>query len=159
MIRFHTLRGEQWIPRRLDEVIAFFADARNLEGITPPWLRFRIVTRERICMSVGTQIRYRIRWHGVPINWITRIRRWEPPARFIDVQEAGPYGLWHHTHRFESKDGGTRMTDVVRHRLPFGVVGRIVHRLKVRRDIEGIFDYRRRRIREIFGIPPFPEPE
>jgi len=149
--RFHTLRREQWLPLPLAEVFAFFSDARNLGEITPPWLEFRILTPGPIRMAAGARIRYRLSWHGLPINWTTEIRRWDPPYGFVDVQLQGPYQLWHHAHRFESHGGGTRMTDVVRYRLPLGVIGKAVHLLKVRRDIEEIFDYRRHRIRELLA--------
>ncbi len=150
MIRFHTLRRHQWIPRPVDEVFQFFSDARNLEEITPPWLGFRILTPGPIRIAQGTRIRYRLRLHGIPLGWTTEIRQWKPLDRFVDVQLRGPYRLWHHTHRFVPKDGGTVMTDIVRYRLPLGIVGRLVHRLKVRRDLERIFDYRARHIRELF---------
>lgn len=134
--RFHTLRREQWIPRAIDEVFAFFADAGNLEAITPPWLGLRILTPGPIRIAAGTEVRYRLCWHGVPVSWTTEIRRWDPPYRFVDVQLHGPYRLWHHTRRFETGDGGTRMTDLVRYRLFFGLPGRAVHAMKVRRDVE-----------------------
>jgi ligand-binding SRPBCC domain-containing protein len=156
---FHTLRREQWIPRPLDEVFPFFSDARNLEELTPPWLGFRILTTGPILIAAGTRIRYRLAWHGLPVTWTTQIRRWDPPFRFIDVQLSGPYQLWHHTHRFETRDGGTRMTDVVRYRLPFGMIGRAVHTLKVRRDVERIFDYRFERIGERFAAAAVEEPK
>jgi hypothetical protein len=145
------LRRQQWIPRPVDEVFAFFSDARNLEELTPSWLHFRILTPGPIHIAEGTRIRYRLSLHGIPIEWTTEIRQWRPPFRFVDVQLSGPYRLWHHTHRLEPKDGGTRMTDVVRYRLPFGVIGRVMHAIKVRRDVERIFDYRFRRIQEVFG--------
>jgi ligand-binding SRPBCC domain-containing protein len=151
MNRFHTLRREQWIPRPIEELFAFFADARNLGELTPPWLGFRILTRGPIRLAAGAEIRYRLAWHSAPLNWTTEIRRWDPPFRFVDVQLSGPYRLWHHTHRFEAHDGGTRMADVVRYRLPLGAIGRAVHALKVRRDVERIFDYRFQRIGELFG--------
>jgi ligand-binding SRPBCC domain-containing protein len=150
LIRFHTLRREQWLPLPIDEVFTFFSEARNLEEITPPWLHFRILTPGPIRIAEGTRICYRLRLHGVPVGWETGIRRWQPPNRFVDVQLDGPYRFWHHTHRFEPKDGGTLMTDIVRYRLPLGTVGRVVHRLKVRRDVEKIFDYRARHIQEMF---------
>ena len=156
---FHTLRREQWIPRPLDEVFAFFSDARNLEEITPPWLEFRILTPGPIRIAAGTKLRYRLSLHGIPVRWTTEIRLWEPPFRFIDVQVSGPYRLWHHTHRFETRDGGTRMTDVVRYRLPFGMIGRAVHALKVRRDVDRIFDYRFERIGELFAGAAVEEPK
>jgi ligand-binding SRPBCC domain-containing protein len=156
---FHTLRREQWIPRPLDEVFPFFSDARNLEELTPPWLGFRILTTGPILIAAGTRIRYRLAWHGLPVTWTTQIRRWDPPFRFIDVQLSGPYQLWHHTHRFEAHTGGTRMTDVVRYRLPFGMIGRAVHTLKVRRDVERIFDYRFERIGELFAAAAVEKPK
>ncbi len=155
---FHTLRREQWIPRPLDEVFSFFCDARNLEELTPPWLGFRILTAGPISLAAGATIRYRLAWHGLPVTWTTQIRRWDPPFRFIDAQLRGPYQLWHHTHRFEAHAGGTRMTDVVRYRLRFGVIGRAVHALKVRRDVERIFDYRSERIGERFAAAAVEEP-
>lgn len=149
-MRFHTLRRQQWIPRPIDEVFAFFADAHNLEAITPPWLGFRILSQDTGSIVEGTQIRYKLHLHGIPIFWTTEIRRWNPPHSFVDVQLSGPYRLWHHTHRFESFGDRTRMTDIVRYRLPFGILGRIVHALKVRRDVRQIFDYRQQRIQALF---------
>lgn len=151
MIRFHTLRREQWIPRPIDEVFAFFADARNLEEITPPWLGFRILTMSSDSVAAGTEIRYRMRLHGIPIFWRTEIRQWQPPYRFIDVQRSGPYRVWHHTHRFEAHGKQTRMLDIVRYRLPFGLLGRLVHELTVAGDVRRIFDYRSERIAELFA--------
>ncbi len=151
MTRFHTLRREQWIPRPIEEVFAFFSDARNLETITPPWLGFRILTPGPVRIRTGTRIQYQLGWHGIPIRWTTEIRRWEPPFRFTDAQVAGPYRLWHHTHRFEAHGGGTRMTDVVRYRLPLGIVGRALHSLQIRRDVERIFEHRFQRIAELFA--------
>ena len=148
-IRFHTLSREQWIARPIDEVFAFFADAKNLEAITPPWLRFRILSCRPDPVQAGSEIRYRLRWHGIPIYWTTDIRHWDAPHRFIDVQRSGPYRLWHHTHRFEAHGDRTKMTDVVRYALPFGFLGRLVHKLKVRADVQQIFDYRYSRIREL----------
>lgn len=157
MTRFHTLRREQWIPRPLQEVFGFFSDARNLQEITPSWLGFRILTPGPIRIAAGARLRYRLSLHGLPIAWTTEIRHWDPPFRFVDVQLTGPYVLWHHTHRFETHHGGTRMTDVVRYRLPFGFVGRAIHALKVRSDVERIFDYRFQRIGERFATTPLVE--
>lgn len=151
MTRFHTLRREQWVSRPIEEVFAFFSEAGNLETITPPWLGFRIVTPGPIRMAAGTRIRYRLSWHGIPVSWLTEIRRWQPPSCFVDTQLKGPYQLWHHTHRFEACNGGTRMTDVVRYRLPLGVAGTIIHSFKVRRDVERIFDYRSERVSDLLA--------
>lgn len=150
-MRFHTLRREQWTPRPLDEVFTFFSDAGNLADLTPPFLGFRILTPAPIRMGRGARIKYRLGVHGILVHWTTEIREWQPPHRFIDVQLSGPYALWHHTHRFEDCDGGTRLRDVVRYRLPFGILGRALNGLMVSRDVRRIFDYREKRVRELFG--------
>jgi hypothetical protein len=147
-IRFTT---ELWLPRPRDEVFPFFADARNLEAITPPWVRFRILTPGPIEMRPGTLIDYRIAVHGIPVRWRTEIAEWQPPFRFVDVQVAGPYRLWHHTHTFEERDGGTLCGDVVRY-WPRG--GWLVDRLFVSHDVRRIFEYRARRLRELLGSSP-----
>ncbi len=155
-MRFQTVRREVWTPRGIAEVFAFFSDAGNLAEITPPWLGFRMRTPEPIHMAPGAQIRYRLNVRGIPIFWTTEIREWSPPRGFIDVQLKGPYALWHHTHRFDAVNGGTRMRDVVRYLLPFGPFGRLVNALQVRRDVSQIFDYGEKRIRELFGSAPAP---
>lgn len=149
-IKFFTLRQQQWVHRPVNEVFAFFADARNLEAITPPWLGFRILSASSGTISKGTEIRYRLNLHGIPMHWLTVIRTWNPPHLFVDQQAAGPYRLWHHTHTFEAHGNRTRMKDVVRYTLPFGALGLVVHALKVRSDVRKIFDYRRQRIEELF---------
>ena len=140
----HILRQEQRLPGTPDEVFPYFAEALNLEEITPPWLGFRVERQDPPEMRAGTLIEYRLRLHGVPVRWRTTIAVWDPPRRFVDVQIAGPYLLWHHTHDFEpAPDGGTTMRDTVRYALPFGPLGTLAHRLFVRRDLEAIFRFRR----------------
>lgn len=147
----YLLQREQWLPQPIQDVFAFFADARNLEAITPPWLGFQILSPEPIVMAPGTLIEYRLRWHCLPMRWVTEIRSWNPPIGFMDVQLRGPYRLWEHTHRFQAVDGGTRMCDVVRYSLPFGVLGRMAHAWVVKADLEKIFDYRARKVSALLG--------
>jgi ligand-binding SRPBCC domain-containing protein len=143
----HVLRREQRLPRAPRDVFPFFSDAHNLEAITPPWLGFAVVTPRPIDMRAGALIEYRLRLHGIPLRWRTRIAVWDPPRRFVDVQIRGPYVLWHHTHDFEADGaGGTVMRDTVRYGLPLGPLGRLAHRLLVRRDLEAIFDFRRQAV-------------
>lgn len=152
-MRAHLLTREQRLPGKPEEVFPFFAAARNLEAITPPWLRFRVITPEPIAMDVGTHIAYRLRLHGMPVRWLTRIAAWEPSRRFVDVQLRGPYRLWHHTHEFApdpSDPGVTLMRDTVRWALPFGALGAPAL-LLVRRDLRQIFDYRAQRVAELIG--------
>lgn len=142
-MKVYELRRAQRLPGSPAEVFPFFADARNLEAITPPLLRFRVLTPEPIEMRVGTHIQYRLRLRGVPVNWHTTIQAWEPPHRFVDVQIRGPYALWHHTHELvDDGEGGTLMHDTVRYALGFGVFGELAHRFLVRRDLEAIFAFR-----------------
>jgi hypothetical protein len=143
VLTYHTLRREQTLPGTPDEVFPFFADAGNLEAITPPLLRFRIVSPQPIEMRVGAIIEYRLRLRGLPLRWLTRIEEWVPGERFVDMQLAGPYGLWHHTHEFEPDGrGGTVMRDIVRWALPYWPVGELALPL-VRRDLDRIFAFRR----------------
>ena len=141
-MRLHTLEREQELAGTPAEVFGLFADARNLEAITPPLLRFEVVTPEPIEMRAGTLIQYRLRLHGIPIRWLTSIQAWEPPHRFVDVQVSGPYALWHHTHTFAADGDTTVMTDVVRYAIGFGRLGNVAHRLFVGRDVAAIFDFR-----------------
>ncbi len=150
-MREFTFQTELWLPRPRGDVFPFFAEARNLETITPPWLNFEVLTPAPIALRPGALIDYRIRVHGWPLRWRTEITAWEPPHRFVDVQLRGPYTLWHHAHTFEDRDGGTLCRDDVRYR-PRG--GALVHWLFVRRDVQRIFAYRQRRLRELFGPTP-----
>ncbi len=145
----HVLERQQFVKQPLKEVFDFFSRAENLEKITPPWMRFRILTPLPIPMQAGTLIDYSIRIHGFPLNWRTLIESWAPPYQFVDLQLQGPYTLWHHTHRFKEIDGGTAITDVVRYQLPLGPLGDLVHWLWVRHDVNQIFDYRSKRVPEL----------
>jgi ligand-binding SRPBCC domain-containing protein len=142
-VRAHLLEREQLIERPPTEVFDFFAQARNLEAITPPWLGFAVLTPEPIAMAPGTLIEYRLRLHRVPLRWLTRIDAWEPGRLFVDRQVRGPYRLWHHRHEFEPHPRGTLVRDRVRYALPLGALGAAARLAFVRRDLERIFDYRR----------------
>lgn len=147
-MREFTIQTELWLPRPRHEVFPFFAEAPNLKTLTPPWLKFEVLTPAPIAMRPGTLIDYRIRVHGIPIRWRTEIAEWEPPHQFVDVQLRGPYTFWHHTHTFMERDGGTLCLDFVRYR-PRG--GALMNWLFVRRDIERIFQYRQQRMQELLG--------
>jgi ligand-binding SRPBCC domain-containing protein len=148
----HILDRTQVLPGEPSEVFAFFADAFNLEAITPPWLGFRIVTPHPVEMAEGALIEYRLVLHRMPVRWLTRIEVWEPGVRFVDVQIRGPYKLWHHTHAFEAApEGGTAVRDTVRYSLPLGPLGRLAHAAFVRRDLERIFDFRHEAVARRMG--------
>jgi len=151
--RLYSLERSQLIAAPLSDVFAFFSDAGNLARITPPWLRFRVHGPSPL-IEPGARIEYRIRWLVFTLRWVTRITRFEPPREFQDVQEKGPYRTWVHTHTFAKEGDAVRMTDRVEYRLPFGLAGRLAHGLVVRRQLEGIFDFRRRAVEEIFRPAP-----
>jgi len=150
MPRNYKLVREQWVPQPIAAAFAFFSRPENLQAITPPWLDFRITSVDPE-LRAGSLIRYRLRWHGVPMRWTTEIAAWDPPCGFVDTQLSGPYALWHHQHELTAQNGGTLIRDEVTYALPFGPLGQLAHRLWVRRDVEAIFDFRQRRMREILG--------
>jgi ligand-binding SRPBCC domain-containing protein len=128
-------------------VFAFFSDAQNLDLITPPWLHFRTSTPGSRDMGPGMVMNHRLRLHGFPLRWRSNITTWDPPARFVDEQVRGPYRLWIHEHRFEEQNGGTLVHDHVRYAVLFDF---FIHGLFIRPDIERIFAYREKKLREIF---------
>lgn len=140
--------AELWLPKTPEAIFPFFADAHNLEVLTPPWLRFEVLTPEPIEIGQGTRIDYRLRFRGFPLRWQSEITVWEPPHRFVDEQRRGPYREWIHEHTFELQDGGTLTRDVVQYAVPGGA---IVDRLVVRRDVERIFQFRQQKLHELFG--------
>lgn len=147
-MRTFVFKAELFLPRPREEVFPFFGDAHNLEAITPPWVKFQVLTPDPIVMRVGTLIDYRLRIRGFPLKWRTEITAWEPSYRFVDEQLRGPYRLWRHTHTFEDKDGGTLCHDHVEYAV---LGGAIINSLFVRRDVEKIFAYRQQALRRIFA--------
>ena len=140
------IQHDIWLPRPRGEVFAFFADAANLERLTPPWLHFRILS-PHIVIARGVLIDYRLKIHGVPLRWQSEISRWDPPRTFVDEQRKGPYRRWAHTHTFEEERGGTRVGDSVEFEVPFEwIAGRFVMR-----DVQAIFTFREQALSTIFA--------
>ena len=136
------------LPDSLDRVFAFFADAFELETITPPWLHFHVLTLRPISMQLGQLIDYKLKLRGLPVRWQSEITAWEPPFRFVDEQVRGPYRKWHHEHTLEKHPDGTLVSDRVEYAVPGGW---LVNSLFVKRDLEKIFRFRHEKLREIFS--------
>ena len=143
-----VLNCEVTLPVSKERLFEFFADAFQLEQITPPWLNFRVLTEAPIDIKAGTLIDYKLRLRGIPIRWRTEIATWSPPDSFTDRQLKGPYYLWEHFHTFKTLEGGTLVTDEVKYRVPGG---RLINSLVVRNDLKKIFGYRRQRMIDLFG--------
>ena len=142
---------EMWVDAPIDKVFEFFSNPANLEQITPPWLKFKMVQPQYLSIGSGTIIDYRLRLHGIPITWQSEITEWNPPYHFTDVQRKGPYRHWVHTHEFNEAGTGTFIRDSVDYKVPGGY---LVDRLFVRKDIERIFTYRKSKLRELMVAVP-----
>ncbi len=150
MNKDYILETETRLPRPVEEVFDFFKEAENLQQLTPTWLDFQILTPLPVEMKQGALIEYRLKLYGIPLQWKTEIRLWEPPFRFVDSQLQGPYRKWVHTHTFEEIVGGTLMRDRVEYRIPGGVLAPLAHRLFVKRNVKAIFRFREAKIRKNF---------
>lgn len=147
----HTLTRSLTLDLPREEVFGFFADAGNLERITPPELNFKIATPQPFEISEGTLIDYQLKLRGLPMKWRTEISVWEPPFRFVDRQLRGPYSQWIHTHTFTELDPRkTLIEDEVKYRLPFEPFGDAAHFI-VARELAYIFDYRQKAVAGILG--------
>ncbi|HYE72262.1 MAG TPA: SRPBCC family protein [Blastocatellia bacterium] len=142
-MRNYVLERTQVVECSLAEAFEFFSDAYNLEKITPSFLKFRIFTPRPIEMKAGTLIDYRLSIFGVPFHWQTLIEKWEEGRCFVDSQVKGPYTLWCHTHLFEEIGPNiTLVRDYVEYRVPYGLFGRLVHTILIKRMLKQIFDFR-----------------
>ena len=146
-MKTYHLRSEVWLPSPREKVFGFFADPKNLERITPPWLHFEILSRDPD-VSAGTLLDYRLRLRGIPLRWQSEISVWEPPRRFVDRQTKGPYSFWVHEHTFHEERNGTRVGDHVEYAAPGGP---LVQRFLLAPDLERIFRHRQRILEEIFS--------
>ncbi len=147
----HRFRRVQEIPRPLEEVFAFFADVRHLAAIAPPFLDLGWVTDPDRPIEAGSLIDYRVRLHGIPFPWRTRILAFEPPYALAYEQARGPCRRWRHDYRFEATPGGTVLIDDVAYDPGWGLPGRIAHHLVFRRTVQVMFDHRARCIDHLLG--------
>ena len=149
----HLLKTSMTLPLPRDEVFEFFAEAQNLELITPRELRFKILTPLPLTVQENTFIDYSLNLYGARFHWHTRITRWNPPYEFVDEQLRGPYKTWIHTHTFHEQDGQTVIKDEVLYRLPLQPFGEIAYPL-VRWQLNRIFRFRQNAVRQYFMKKP-----
>ena len=150
-MKTHHYRTSMRLPLKIDEVFPFFCDVMNLERITPPELRFHILTPQPVRIDEGTTIDYELRLYGIPLKWRSEITVWEPPYKFVDKQIIGPYSMWIHTHRFCEDGGATLIDDDVCYRLPLWPLGEIAFPL-IDYQLRRIFKYRQNAIREALTV-------
>jgi ligand-binding SRPBCC domain-containing protein len=153
-VAVYSLKRLQQIPAPLPEVWNFFSSAANLQAITPPDMNFRIISKltAKDGIYAGQLIEYKISpIMGIPLYWMTEITYVKEQVYFVDEQRFGPYRMWHHQHHFKEITGGVEMTDIVHYKNPFWVIGDIANSLFVKNKLEKIFEYRRRKIEELFG--------
>jgi ligand-binding SRPBCC domain-containing protein len=146
----HVLMLEQWVPRSPNEMFDFFSDAKNLELLTPPYLKFKILRLSTAKIEQGTRLDYRLQLHGIRFKWQSLITEWQPDISFSDKQTKGPYAFWEHTHEFFEKDGGTVIRDRAVYEIPLWAPGDLLLHPFIRKDLEKIFAYRRTKIEELF---------
>lgn len=141
------LSTELQVSRSTEEVFDFFSDPKNLEKLTPTFLKFKINNQNAINMKTGELIDYELRVRGLPLRWTSIISTWDPPYCFVDEQIKGPYRYWIHKHTFEKSGNYTIIRDFVRYQV-FG--GKLVHELFVKKDLYKIFSYREKTLKKIF---------
>lgn len=142
----YVLHRRQRLRRGLEETFAFFERPANLPRITPPWLDFRILTPEPIVMRRGLILDYQVRIFGVRRPWRSLISEYDPPVGFRDEQVIGPYRVWDHRHRFWRDGDDTVIEDVVAYDPPGRLLGALLDRVAIRRQLRQIFDFRRQAI-------------
>ena len=149
-----VLHTKQWVSEGPAKVWEFFSDEKNLEELTPPFLHFHVENVSPGPIAVhgeGTEIRYRLKIHGLPFKWKSKIVNYDPPRSFQDVQLKGPYKVWHHTHNFVPLGSGTLIEDMVKFKVPLGFIGGMTGHLFVKNDVDKIFGFRRKKIAELFN--------
>jgi len=150
----YQLKDDLELATTLEEAWEFVSNPYNLKEITPDYMGFEIRTSD-LPRKVypGLMISYWVRpVLGLKMNWLTEITQVRAPHYFVDEQRSGPYALWHHEHSLSPTDKGVLMTDLVTYKLPAGPLGAMAHSLFVRKQLEGIFRYRRSALKEKFGL-------
>lgn len=147
----YQLKRTQFIPADLEVCWDFFSNPNNLQKITPEYMRFQVLTAVPEKMYPGLMIAYKVRpVLGIPLGWLTEITHVQDQEFFVDEQRVGPYSIWHHEHHFKKVAGGVEMTDIVTYKLPLGFLGKLAHRIFIRKQLEGIFEHRFKQVDILF---------
>ncbi|MBI1343260.1 MAG: hypothetical protein GC171_10030 [Terrimonas sp.] len=149
----YALQTRQQIPVPLDEAWDFFSNPANLQTITPAKMGFRVISKYHgDTMYPGQIIEYTVKpLMGIPLYWMTEITHVRDQRFFVDEQRFGPYSLWHHQHHFKAIEGGVEMTDIVHYKIPLWWLGDLANSLFVKKQLKDIFDYRYKKVEELFG--------
>ena len=149
----HSIKSVQKIPAALEQVWDFYSSHANLQTITPPYMKFRIISQnDGEKLYSGQEIKYKVRpVLDIPLYWTTEIKEVTPPAYFMDEQRKGPFSIWQHQHFFKAIEGGVEMTDIVLYKNPLGLLGELANVLFIKRQLRNIFAFRFRKMEEIFG--------
>jgi ligand-binding SRPBCC domain-containing protein len=148
----YQLHRKQFLPISIEEAWSFFSSPKNLQTITPAYMGFVIKSGADSAMYAGQLITYTVSpVLGIPMGWVTEITHVDSPNYFVDNQRFGPYAMWHHKHFFKAVENGVEMEDIVDYKLPLGFLGSIAHALFVKNKLNQIFDYREKKLTELFS--------
>ena len=151
-MKSYTLQAKQNLPITMEEAWRFLSDPKNLKIITPDYMGFNIQSGADRPMFAGQIIEYLVTpILGIKTKWVTEITHVVDKEYFVDEQRFGPYALWHHKHFIKEIDGGIEMEDLIHYKLPFGILGQLVHPILVKPKLEEIFNYRTKKLEELFG--------
>ena len=151
-MKLYTLKSVQNLPISLDEAWEFLSNPKNLKVITPTYMGFKTLYGDEKPMYAGQLIQYIVTpVLGIPMKWVTEITHVDNKKYFVDEQRFGPYSLWHHKHFIKEIPGGVEMEDIVDYKVPMGILGQLVHPFLVKPKLNEIFEFRRKKLIELFG--------
>ena len=152
-MKIYTRKSKQQLPISLDVAWEFLSDPRNLKVITPEYMGFFIVSGADRPMFAGQIIQYIVTpIFGIKTKWVTEITHVKDKQYFVDEQRFGPYSLWHHKHFIREIPNGVEMEDIIDYKIPFGIIGQLIHPLLVKPKLDEIFEYRHKKLIELFGV-------
>ena len=151
-MKIYTLHKNQKLPISLDEAWAFLCNPANLSKLTPQEMNMKIISGAHRPMYAGQVIQYSVTpFPGFKTKWVSEITQYKDKTYFVDLQLYGPYAFWHHKHFVHEIEGGVEMEDIIDYRVPFGILGRLLHPVLVKPKLEGIFNYRKKQLKQLFG--------